>query len=118
MQRDLEKEEAVKTICRKLIVDDWLKSVDIEDQMVQLANSIRISKRMVVTKYKNWLSNSKRVIFSLNDIYKALSKYVGSQDELPEKVLGMWRLPESDILTFVIRPELLQKLALIPNAKC
>jgi len=50
MQRDLEKEEAVKTICRKLIVDDWLKSVDIEDQMVKLANSIRISKRMVVSK--------------------------------------------------------------------
>ncbi|XP_070855552.1 uncharacterized protein [Drosophila suzukii] len=55
---------------------------------------------------RNWLSNSKRVVCSLND---APPKYLGTHDELQEKVLGMWWLPESDMLTFVIKPELLQR---------
>jgi len=33
--------EAVKAICQNTFFDDWLELVDTEEQMVQLANSIK-----------------------------------------------------------------------------
>jgi len=44
----------------------------------------------------------------VNEVYEAPPKYLGTHDEMQEKVLGMWWLSESDMLTFVIKPELLQ----------
>ncbi|XP_070070197.1 uncharacterized protein [Drosophila takahashii] len=91
--------EAVKAICRNTFVDDWLESVDTEEQMVRLASSIKDIHATGGFEMRNWLSNSKRVVRSLNDIFEAPPKYLGTQNELQEKVLGMWWLPESDMLT-------------------
>jgi len=78
--------EAVKAICRNTFVDDWLESVDTEEQMVQLANNIKNIHAKGGFEMRNWLSNSKRVVCSLNDVYEAPPKYLGTHDELQEKV--------------------------------
>ncbi|KAH8310168.1 hypothetical protein KR067_003598, partial [Drosophila pandora] len=101
--------DAIRTICQNTFVDDWLESVDTDDEMIQLANNVKMIHAKGGFEMRNWLSNSKSVLQSLNSFPAASPKYLGSEQELQEKVLGMWWLPESDMLTFVIRPELLQK---------
>jgi len=50
--------------------------------MVQLANNIKNIHAKGGFEMRNWLSNSKRVVCSLND---APPKYLGTHDELQEK---------------------------------
>ncbi|XP_070141749.1 uncharacterized protein [Drosophila kikkawai] len=102
---------AIKAIFRNTFVDDWLESVDTEDQMIELATNVKDIHTKGRFEMRNWLSNWKSVLQSLNNSREASPKYLGVEQELQEKVLGRWWLPESDMLTFVIRPELLQRSA-------
>nr|XP_041632380.1 uncharacterized protein LOC121502738 [Drosophila kikkawai] len=100
---------AIKAFFRNTFVADWLESVDTEDQMIELATNVKDIHTKGGFEMRNWLSNSKSVLQSLNNSREPSPKYLGVEQELQEKVLGMWWLPESDMLTFVIRPELLQR---------
>ncbi|XP_064540798.1 uncharacterized protein LOC135430176 [Drosophila montana] len=56
-----------------------------------------------------WTSNSKQVIQALEDDCEELDKCISDQDEAQEKVLGLWWLPGQDLLTFMVKPNLLSK---------
>ncbi|XP_070067166.1 uncharacterized protein [Drosophila virilis] len=99
--------DAVKAICEKTFVDDWLQSVDTGAEMIQLAETeIHASGGF---EMRRWTSNSKQVIQALEDDCEELDKRISAQDDAQEKVLGLWRLPGQDLLTFVVTPNLLAK---------
>ncbi|XP_070066974.1 uncharacterized protein [Drosophila virilis] len=87
--------DAVKAICENTFVDDWLQSVDSESQMKQLAETVkRKGDAPLDIKFKASYAGAGRRL-----------------DESQKKVLGLWWLPGQDLLTFVVKPNLLSKAA-------
>ncbi|XP_064556691.1 uncharacterized protein LOC135441137 [Drosophila montana] len=101
--------DAVKAICENTFVDDWLQSVDSESQMMQLAETVKRIHASGGFEMRHWTSNSKQVMQALEDDCEGLDKRISAQDEAQEKVLGLWWLPGQDLLTFVVKPNLLAK---------
>ncbi|XP_070067090.1 uncharacterized protein [Drosophila virilis] len=107
--------DAVKAICEKTFVDDWLQSVDTGAEMIQLAETeIHASGGF---EMRRWTSNSKQVIQALEDDCEELDKRISAQDDAQEKVLGLWWLPGQDLLTFVVTPNLLAKASERPTKR-
>ncbi|XP_049308667.1 uncharacterized protein LOC125777625 [Bactrocera dorsalis] len=94
---------AVATIVENTFVDDWLHSMDDEEEMIRLATDVRFIHCEGGFEMQNWLSNSKRVLQALSSKHEPANKcFIEPGSEL-QKVLGMWWLPTSDELTFVHR---------------
>ncbi|XP_064542272.1 uncharacterized protein LOC135431215 [Drosophila montana] len=96
-------------ICENTFVDDWLQSVDSESQMMQLAETVKRIHASGGFEMRQWTSNSKQVMQALEDDCEGLDKRISGKDEAQEKVLGLWWLPGQDLLTFVVKPNLLAK---------
>ncbi|XP_049318197.1 uncharacterized protein LOC125780269, partial [Bactrocera dorsalis] len=94
---------AVATIVENTFVDDWLHSMDDEEEMIRLATDVRFIHCEGGFEMRNWLSNSQRVLQALSSKHEPANKcFIEPGSEL-QKVLGMWWLPTSDELTFVHR---------------
>ncbi|XP_067628058.1 uncharacterized protein [Eurosta solidaginis] len=109
--------EAVKAIHKNTFVDDWLQSVDSEQQMLELAEIVKRIHADGGFEMRHWLSNSRRVVRALDDEMETSAKNIVLSDEPREKVLGMWWLPSEDSLTFVVKPELIAKASLATSSK-
>ena len=91
---------AVHSIKSNTFVDDWLQSEDTEDEMVLLSKTVRKIHRDGGFEMRNWLSNSRRVLEALDGVQNNSSKCIEEHDDKFEKILGMWWLPTSDVLTY------------------
>ncbi|XP_061389849.1 uncharacterized protein LOC133325038 [Musca vetustissima] len=58
---------AVNSILSNTFVDDWLQSVDNEDEMLNLATEVRSIHKDGGFEMRNWLSNSEKVLNILDD---------------------------------------------------
>ncbi|XP_070067017.1 uncharacterized protein [Drosophila virilis] len=104
-----EHSDDVKAICKNTSVDDWLQSVDSESQMMQFAETVKRIHASGDFEMRHWTSNSKQVMQALEDDCEGLNKCISAQEEVQEKVLGLWWLAGQDLLTFVVKPNLLVK---------
>ncbi|XP_054087075.1 uncharacterized protein LOC128921986 [Zeugodacus cucurbitae] len=91
---------ASKCIIENHYVDDMLVSVDTEEEAIRLAQDVRHIHSLGGFHIRNFLSNSSRVLTTLNEHpLDALS--LDLNNELPtEKVLGMWWITSSDHFAF------------------
>lgn len=87
-------------IVQNTFVDDWLHSVDDEDEMIRLANDVRHIHGEGGFEMRSWLSNSARVVQALMGGSESTNKCFDEPGSEFQKVLGMWWLPNSDELTF------------------
>lgn len=92
--------QAVNSIKKNTFVDDWLQSVDSEVEMRQLSNTVRRIHSEGGFEMRNWISNSKLVLESLNKNSNPTTKFIDDHESKHEKILGLWWLPDSDKLTF------------------
>lgn len=91
---------AVNSILSNTFVDDWLQSVDNEEEMLNLATEVRSIHKGGGFEMRNWLSNSEKVLNILDDSSKSNQKAFEDPEGKFERVLGMWWLPSSDEFTF------------------
>lgn len=92
---------AVDAIIENTFVDDWLQSIDTEEQLIEMAKIVRAIHKDGGFEMRNWLSNSKSVLNALEQQPEQDNKCIQDPGGQHEKVLGMWWLPQSDILTFM-----------------
>ncbi|XP_037825845.1 uncharacterized protein LOC119613850, partial [Lucilia sericata] len=95
--------EAVNAILNNTFVDDWLQSVDSEDEMISMAKIVRTINSDGGFEMHNWLSNSKRVVNALECPTLEVKKCFEDPEGKFEKVLGMWWIPSTDELTFFVK---------------
>ena len=91
---------AVKAIIDNTFVDDWLQSCNTEGELLDLAEKVRMIHHEGGFEMRNWLSNSKSVLQSLSAQPSSQEKFFEEPDCQYEKVLGMWWIPQADVLTF------------------
>lgn len=93
--------DAVQAILNNTFVDDWLQSMDSEDEMNSMAKIVRTIHSEGGFEMRNWLSNSQSVINTLEHPTLESTKCFEDPEGKFEKVLGMWWIPLTDELTFV-----------------
>ncbi|XP_036340111.1 uncharacterized protein LOC118749414 [Rhagoletis pomonella] len=91
---------AVKTILDNTFVDDWLQSMQTEDEMIKLATTVRHIHADGGFEMRNWISNSTKVLVALTGQSEQNNKYIEEPNLKHEKVLGMWWSLMADVLTF------------------
>ncbi|XP_054745916.1 uncharacterized protein LOC129250308 [Anastrepha obliqua] len=92
--------DAERAIVSSTFVDDWLQSADSENELARLATKVRWVHQEGGFQMRNWKSNSKHVLFSLDADDVPAAKCFEEPEAVIEKVLGMWWLPVSDELTY------------------
>ncbi|XP_059225672.1 uncharacterized protein LOC131997855 [Stomoxys calcitrans] len=93
--------KAVHAILNNMFVDDWLQSLDSDEEMIEMAKIVRFIHEEGGFEMRNWLSNSDRVLGELQKPKTQLQKSIADLDGKFEKVLGMWWTPSHDELTFI-----------------
>ncbi|XP_062556722.1 uncharacterized protein LOC134221543 [Armigeres subalbatus] len=94
---------ACDAIVKSHYVDDMLISVDTEEEAIQVAEDVRHVHAQGGFEFRNWISNSKKVVASLQDQNAKEEKSLNRSAEFAiEKVLGMWRNTTIDAFTFKI----------------
>ncbi|XP_053968725.1 uncharacterized protein LOC128870147 [Anastrepha ludens] len=93
--------DAERAIVSNTFVDDWLQSADSENELARLATKVRWVHQEGGFQMRNWKSNSKHVLFSLDADDVPAAKCFEEPEAVIEKVLGMWWLPVSDELTYI-----------------
>lgn len=95
---------AVECIKANHYVDDLLDSFDTEDETIKIANQVIQIHQNAGFVIRNWLSNSRKVMSSLNKTRSDPLFEIEPHTELPtEKVLGMWWRVNSDTFTYSLR---------------
>ncbi|XP_075170482.1 uncharacterized protein LOC142242847 [Haematobia irritans] len=92
--------KAVKSILNNTFVDDWLQSVDMEDEMIDLARTVHSIHDSGGFEMRNWHTNSNRVLHSLDTKEQTQGKKFEGPNSDMEKVLGMWWDTEKDEFGF------------------
>ncbi|XP_068144127.1 uncharacterized protein [Drosophila tropicalis] len=104
-----ESPRAVAAICRNTFVDDWLESTNTEDEMTELAMEVQRIHLEGGFNMRRWTSNSASVVRALKNQEGDVPREVGFLEKTQDKVLGMWWLPVTDQLTYVVKPDLLER---------
>ncbi|XP_067613175.1 uncharacterized protein [Eurosta solidaginis] len=91
---------AVKAILDNTFVDDWLQSVETEDEMIELAKTVRFIHSDGGFEMRSWKSNSRKVLLAITGQSTQNDKYIEEPLSRHEKVLGMWWSPAEYVLTF------------------
>ncbi|XP_068158167.1 uncharacterized protein [Drosophila tropicalis] len=90
-------------------VDDWLESTNTEDEMTELAMEVQRIHLEGGFNMRRWTSNSASVVRALKNQEGDVPREVGFLGKTQDKVLGMWWLPVTDQLTYVVKPDLLER---------
>lgn len=85
-----EHSEAVHAILRNTYVDDWLQSVETEDEMIEMATTAKRIHGEGGFEMRNWSSNSRRVLAVLTGSTTQADKRIEEFNAVHEKVLGLW----------------------------
>ncbi|XP_062713978.1 uncharacterized protein LOC134290794 [Aedes albopictus] len=95
--------EAAVAIIECHYVDDYLDSLDCEEEAVQLALDVKTVHAKAGFDMRNWLSNSELVVQRVGDPGQQVTKSftVGKSSET-ERVLGMSWTPKEDTFTFAV----------------
>ncbi|XP_075157822.1 uncharacterized protein LOC142231088 [Haematobia irritans] len=93
--------KAVHSILNNMFVDDWLQSLNSEEEMIQIAKTVRYIHEEGGFEMRNWLSNSAKVLNALKETTTHMKKSIEDPEGKFEKVLGMWWMPTNDELTFI-----------------
>lgn len=94
---------AAEAICQSHYVDDYLDSLNTENEAVQLARDVKLVHSRAGFHMRNWMSNSPTVLCELGETSASIEKTFILADELQsEKVLGMWWCPQSDSFSYHI----------------
>ncbi|XP_055842840.1 uncharacterized protein LOC129909789 [Episyrphus balteatus] len=109
---------AVQGITERHYVDDYLDSVDSEEEAIQLAKEVIVIHNEAGFYIRNFMSNSAKVLVSVKERAANYDHFEGSQQILPgsEKILGLWWSPRSDSFSFAIRTHNLKYNLLLENA--
>ncbi|XP_062557433.1 uncharacterized protein LOC134222307 [Armigeres subalbatus] len=96
--------QAVDAIVRKHYVDDMLASVETAEEAIKLAQEVKYIHAAGGFEMRNWISNSSVVLASLHE-GAAIEKNLGiGQENVTEKVLGLWWNTTMDCFTFKVSP--------------
>lgn len=92
---------AVKAIVDNHYVDDWLDSVDAQEEAVQLANDVKAIHKEGGFEIRNFISNSVKVMEQLEHCENKDTKNLSLSTQMAsEKVLGMWWSTSSDTFSY------------------
>ncbi|XP_055850516.1 uncharacterized protein LOC129915080 [Episyrphus balteatus] len=96
----------VEAILEHHYVDDFIDSVNTEQEALQLAKDVRLIHSRAGFHIRNWMSNSSMVRNTLSEIDERLpnKRMFGAKDEVvAEKVLGLYWCTSTDNFTFVLK---------------
>lgn len=97
----LQHPRAVQAIVENHYVDDWLDSVDTENEAIQLAIEVRTIHSEGGFEIRNWVSNSVQVVEKLGGAHSNEIKCLNlSPEVVTEKVLGICWSTSSDCFLF------------------
>ncbi|XP_058827460.1 uncharacterized protein LOC131687395 [Topomyia yanbarensis] len=93
--------EATDAIIRKHYVDDYLDSVDSEDEAIKRAKEVAFVHSRGGFIIRGWMSNSKEVLQKLGETTSAdVKEFSMETGHCSERVLGVLWLPEEDAFTY------------------
>jgi hypothetical protein len=96
--------KAYRAIIHKHYVDDYLDSVDSEEEAIILQKQVTNIQNKGSFQLCNWLSNSQTVLDSIPENLHAKSlKSLTGKEDLVERVLGLFWRPEQDDFTFKMK---------------
>ncbi|XP_062708920.1 uncharacterized protein LOC134288349 [Aedes albopictus] len=101
--------QATEAITKHHYVDDFLCSVDTEQEAVELAKQVKLVHSKAGFDIRNWLSNSNHVLTRVGEQQTESAKKVWiDKSAAYERVLGMTWKPEPDVFVFqgVFREEI------------
>ncbi|XP_065094740.1 uncharacterized protein LOC135715349 [Ochlerotatus camptorhynchus] len=93
---------ACEAITKSHYVDDMLVSVDTEEQAIQLAKDVKHVHEQGGFEIRNWVSNSRKVLESLQEADTDKKCLDLSPELATEKVLGMWWNTSYDVFTYKV----------------
>ncbi|XP_065090559.1 uncharacterized protein LOC135711619 [Ochlerotatus camptorhynchus] len=93
---------ACEAITKSHYVDDMLVSVDTEEQAIQLAKDVKHVHEQGGFEIRNWVSNSRKVLESLQETDTDEKCLDLSPELATEKVLGMWWNTSYDVFTYKV----------------
>ncbi|XP_065074000.1 uncharacterized protein LOC135698068 [Ochlerotatus camptorhynchus] len=93
---------ACEAIMKSHYVDDMLVSVDTEEQAIQLAKDVKHVHEQGGFEIRNWVSNSRKVLSSLQEANTDEKCLDLSPELATEKVLGMWWNTSDDVFTYKV----------------
>ncbi|XP_055923993.1 uncharacterized protein LOC129954238 [Eupeodes corollae] len=93
---------AVEAIIKNHYVDDYLDSLDTEEEAVLLAKEVISIHESGGFQIRNFISNSNNILEKLGDRSAKFDKIFESRKGLneSEKILGMWWSPSEDLFSF------------------
>ena len=96
--------EAADAILRKHYVDDYLDSVDDDQDAVQRIRNVIQIHRSGGFEMRNWISSSRTVLKSVPGQLRSVGEIdIGPETELPiERTLGLRWNQNSDVFTFTL----------------
>ncbi|XP_055906876.1 uncharacterized protein LOC129942102 [Eupeodes corollae] len=108
---------ASQAIIERHYVDDYLDSVDSEEEAVQLVKDVIFVHSEAGFNIRNFMSNSSQVIETVKERAATYSKAESGRQIIlgPEKVLGMWWSPCSDSFSFALSTPYLKSNSLSEN---
>lgn len=87
-------------------VDDYLDSVDTEEEAIELALEVTAVHRKAGFRIRNWVSNRPSVLEAIGDVSPAAVKNLSMNNQSGfERVLGISWIPSEDLFCFTIRLE-------------
>ncbi|XP_062711049.1 uncharacterized protein LOC134289063 [Aedes albopictus] len=95
--------EAAVAIIECHYVDDYLDSLDCEEEAVRLALDVKTVHAKAGFDIRNWLSNSELVLQRVGDPGQQITKsFTAGKGSETERVLGMSWTPKEDTFTFAV----------------
>lgn len=94
---------AVEAIKNNHYVDDWLQSVEGDQEAVNLANQVINIHNKGGFEIRNFLSNSSFVMNNLTSVNSLTSKMFQEDGDISEKLLGMWWEIKSDTFIYSLK---------------
>lgn len=95
-------ERVIEAITRNHYVDDWLDSIDSDEEAMQLITQVKEVQAKAGFEIRGWKSNSTTVMNNFGDKEEDLNLQMNAED-MSEKVLGTWWVRRSDALTYSLK---------------
>ncbi|XP_055633596.1 uncharacterized protein LOC129773944 [Toxorhynchites rutilus septentrionalis] len=96
--------KAAAAIIENHYVDDYLDSLDTDEEAVELALEVKKVHAKAGFEIRNWLSNSELVTRRVGDSSQQITKnFMADKGTSTEKVLGMVWKPKEDTFTFAVK---------------
>lgn len=102
--------EAVEVIEKGHYVDDMLASVDTEEAAIKLVEDVRYIHQQGGFNMRNWKSNSQAVLRALGETGSPEKNLDVGEEQVLEKVLGMWWDTNTDTFRYKLSTERNQEL--------